>query len=106
MPLGYFIFCQPNYYQTNLFQEMGYDATCTIRGPRKAGAEKVLKTERQLKKEGRGAMDFAQANGVLMVHWMDKKMVAVASTAFSAKPTNKAQIHIWFTLVHKRLNHP
>ncbi len=67
-----------------------------MRGPRKAGAQLVLKTERQLKKEGRGSMDFVQSNGVLMVHWLDKKLVSVASTCYSAKPASKEQTSICF----------
>ncbi len=77
-----------NYYFFS--QELGYDSTCTLRGPRKAGAQLALKSERELKKEGRGAMDFVQSNGVLVVHWLDKKLVSVASTVFSAKPATKA----------------
>ena len=52
---------------------MGYDSTFTLRGNRKAGAEKALLEEAKLKELKRGGMDYVQANGVLIVSWFDSK---------------------------------
>jgi hypothetical protein len=65
---------------------MGFPSACTIRKNR---VDKCpLKDEKQLKKEGRGSMDYyTSAEGVLIVKWYDSKEVTVASNHYSAEPT-------------------
>lgn len=56
-------------------------ATGTIRKNRTKGCDKVLESEKDLKKRGRGSFDWRadQANGVLVVRWMDSGIVQLAS---------------------------
>ena len=79
-----------NYFASPLLavklKEKGHDSTFTLRGNRKAGADKCMMTEKELKAKGRGAVDYVQSNGVLVCHWYDKKLVSVASTEYSVKP--------------------
>ena len=62
-------------------RESGILAVGTIRGNRLHGAVSHLKTEKQLKKEGRGAHDWGTdvASGVTIVRWLDKSIIQVAS---------------------------
>ena len=61
-------------------------AACTLRSNR---IEKCpLKTEKELKKEGRGTMDLQQSEeGILIVKWFDNKEVTVGTNHYSAEPT-------------------
>lgn len=68
------------------YRDMGVLAACTIRKNRMDKCP--LKEEKELKKEGRGSMDFyTSAGGVLIVKWFDNKEVTVASNHYSAEPT-------------------
>jgi len=61
----------------------GLPAACTLRSNR---TEKCpLKTEKELKKEGRGAMDhkLSEDGDILIVKWFDNKDVLVAVTSCS-----------------------
>lgn len=81
---------------------MGIPATCTIRKNRMDKCP--LMEEKDLKKAGRGSMDFyTSTEGVLIVKWYDNKEVTVASNHYSAEPTvlvkryekkTKSYIHI------------
>jgi hypothetical protein len=49
-----------------------------------------LMTEKELKKLGRGAMDFKSSDdGILIVKWFDNKEVVVASNHYSALPVSQ-----------------
>ena len=66
--------------------QMGIPATCTLRKDRMDKCP--LKTENQLKAEGRGAMDFRLTDdGVLLLKWFDNKEVTVGSNHYSALPS-------------------
>lgn len=82
-----------NYFASPLLalrlKEKGIESTMTLRGNRKAGSEKHMSSEKDLKKKGRGSMDYVQSNGVLIVEWMDSKLVTVASTIHPANPVDK-----------------
>ena len=70
--------------------QMGIPATCTLRKDRMDKCP--LKTENQLKAEGRGAMDFRLTDdGVLLLKWFDNKEVTVGSNHYSALPTNQVK---------------
>lgn len=68
-------------------KDMGLPAACTVRSNR---VEKCpFKTERELKKEGRGSMDYHLSDdGVLLVKWFDNKEVTVGTNHYSANPTS------------------
>ena len=89
MPQGSHIYFD-NYFASPLLayklKERGHDATCTLRGNRKAGAEKFLMTEKVMKKKGRGSVDFVSSNGVIVTQWYDRKLVTVASTKYATVP--------------------
>jgi hypothetical protein len=66
----------------------GLPAACTLRSNR---TEKCpLKTEKELKKEGRGAMDhkLSEDGDILIVKWFDNKDVLVGSNSYSVNPTS------------------
>jgi hypothetical protein len=67
---------------------LGIPAACTVR---KDCADRCpLKSEKELKSEGRGAMDFrVSSEGVLVLKWFDNKEVTVASNHCSANPTTE-----------------
>lgn len=73
-------------------KQLQIPAACTMRAYR---TEKCpLKQERELKKEGRGSMDFcrsADPEGVLLVKWYDNKDVIVASNSYSVAPITKVR---------------
>jgi hypothetical protein len=67
---------------------MGIPAACTLRSNRMENCP--LMTEKELKKLGRGAMDFKSSeDGVLIVKWFDNKEVVVASNHYSALPVSQ-----------------
>jgi hypothetical protein len=70
----------------------GLPAGCTVRSNR---TEKCpFKTEKQLRKEGRGSMDFhVSEEGILLVKWYDSKEVIVGTNHYSAEPTS--QVRRW-----------
>ena len=71
---------------------MGIPAACTLRSNRMLKCP--LKSEKELKKEGRGAMDYQLSDsGVLVVRWYDNKEVNVATNAYSAEPSS--QVRRW-----------
>lgn len=61
-------------------KEIGTLASGTIRGNRLAGC--VIKTENQMKKEGRGSYDewVSQNDDVVLARWQDNGIVNMAST--------------------------
>ena len=50
-------------------------AACTLRSNRTEKADQVLKTEKELKKEGRGSMDSVVSDGIIVTKWFDNKEV-------------------------------
>lgn len=64
---------------------MNIPATCTVRSNRLEHCP--LKTEKELRKEGRGAMDYKLSDdGILIVKWYDNKEVTVASNSYGVQP--------------------
>lgn len=65
---------------------MGLPAACTVRSNR---MEKCpLMSEKELKKLGRGAMDYRLSDdGILIAKWYDNKEVTVATNCYSVEPT-------------------
>ena len=76
----------------NFYREMGVPAACTVRSNR---MEKCpLKTEKELRKEGRGSMDFQQSEeGIIVVKWFDNKEVTIASNSYGVEPVT--QVRRW-----------
>ena len=74
-------------------KERGLHSTCTLRGGRKGGAEKDMKSEVELRSLGRGSYDFRKSSdGVLIVQWYDNKLVTVGSTYNSCEPVSPVRI--------------
>ena len=70
-------------------KEKGLHSTCTLRGGRKGGAEKDMKSEAELRSRGRGCYDFRKfPDGVLIVQWYDYKLVTVGYTYNSCEPVS------------------
>ena len=63
-------------------QDQGISCVSTIRADRLMGANKVSKTEKELKKFGRGAMDWrVDANsGITVIRWYDNGVIQLASS--------------------------
>ena len=60
-------------------------AACTLRSNRLEHCP--LKSERELRKEGRGAVDFQlSTDGILVVKWYDNKEVTIGSNFYSVEP--------------------
>jgi len=69
---------------------MGIPAACTLRKDRMDRCP--LKEEKELKKEGRGAMDYKLTDaGILLLKWFDSKEVNIGSNHYSANPTKLVQ---------------
>jgi hypothetical protein len=66
-------------------KELQLPAACTIRANR---VEKCpLKNEKELKKEGRGAVDYyLSEDGIFLLRWFDNKEVTVGSNHYGAEP--------------------
>jgi hypothetical protein len=71
---------------------MNIPAACTVRSNR---MEKCpLKAEKELRKEGRGSMDFFKSDsGILLVKWFDNKEVTIASNCYGVEPVS--QVRRW-----------
>jgi hypothetical protein len=66
-------------------RDLGIPAACTVRKDRMDKCP--LKSEKELKAEGRGSMDFRlSSEGILVLKWFDNKEVTVASNHYSAEP--------------------
>ena len=64
---------------------MGFPAACTLRSNRLEHCP--LKSERELRQEGRGAVDYRlSADGILVIKWFDNKEVTMGSNFFSVEP--------------------
>lgn len=72
-----------------LKKEMNLIATGTIRSNRLDGC--VLKSDKELKKAGRGTYDAKSRNGVQITKWMDSKCVHVVSSHAGVEPVGLAQ---------------
>ena len=71
-------------------KEKGLPATCTLRSNRIEHCP--LKSEKELKKEGRGSMDHkVSEEGILVARWYDNKPVMVGSNHYSVQPYNKVK---------------
>ena len=73
----------------------------TLRGNRKAGADRYMLTEKEMKKKGRGTFDYVSANGVQVCQWYDNKLVTVASTEFSVHPTDNCPTSSLISAAHR-----
>ena len=84
-----------NYFASPLLayklKQRGQDATCTLRGNRKSGADKFLMSEQEMRKKGRGTVDSVCCNGILVTQWYDRKLVIVASTKYSTFPKDNVE---------------
>ena len=70
--------------------DMEIPAACTLQKHRMDNVP--LKAEKDLKMEGRGAMDFKLTEeGILLLRWFDNKEVNIGSNHYSANPTKQAQ---------------
>ncbi len=71
-------------------KEMGIPAACTLRTNRMANCP--LKTEKVLRKEGRGSVDFkVSEEGIILARWYDIKEVTAASNHYSVQPTSEVR---------------
>lgn len=84
-----------------VLKERGMPAVCTLRSDR---VEKCpFKSEKELKKEGRGAMDsFVSEEGIMLVKWFDSKEVFVGSNHYSAQPPST--VRRWDKVQKKYVN--
>ena len=79
-------------------------ATSTMRRNR---TEKCpLLSEKQLKKMGRGSMDFKSKSGVIICEWYDNRLVTVGSNVFGVHPTKKVRRYDRKEKTHKELECP
>ncbi|KAF6215871.1 hypothetical protein GE061_000206 [Apolygus lucorum] len=69
-------------------KEYGILSLGTLRENRSAGAASILKSEKKLKKEGRGAHDEVSDSirNVSVTRWIDNKSVLLSSTYTSSEP--------------------
>ena len=77
----------------NKLKQWGMCAVGTIRQDRLRGCSDVLKSERELRKEGRGSFCGAVDlnTGITVVRWYDKKLVQLASNYAYTHPTDVVQ---------------
>ena len=87
-----------NFYMTfdlmkQLRSEMSIQCTGTMRNNRLHGAHSILQTEKDMKKEGRGAVDqVVDCNsGITVVRWCDKRCVTMASTWLHKDPIDSCR---------------
>jgi hypothetical protein len=80
-------------------KKLGLPAACTIRANR---TEKCpLKTEKELRKEGRGAMDHkVSEEGILIAKWFDNKEVIVGSNHYSVNPASQVEFFHQYDLFY------
>uniref|UniRef100_A0A3B4XHS3 PiggyBac transposable element-derived protein domain-containing protein n=1 Tax=Seriola lalandi dorsalis TaxID=1841481 RepID=A0A3B4XHS3_SERLL len=64
----------------------------TCRKNRLHGAQEKLKTEKQLKKEGRGSVSVVtSAQNITVTRWMDSSVIHMASSCTGVSPTDEAE---------------
>lgn len=79
-----------NEYNELYFREKGCPAACTVRSNRTEKAP--LKTEKELKRGGRGSMDsVVSSDGILITKWYNNKEVIVASNCFPVVPVTEVR---------------
>jgi hypothetical protein len=85
-------------------KKLGMPAACTLRANR---VEKCpLKSEKELRKEGRGAMDHkVSEEGIVVAKWFDNREVMVGSNHYSVKPTSQVKrwdkakkVYVWLPI--------
>jgi hypothetical protein len=85
-------------------KKLGLPAACTLRANR---VEKCpLKSEKELRKEGRGAMDHkVSEEGIVVAKWFDNREVMVGSNHYSVKPTSQVKrwdkakkVYVWLPI--------
>ena len=70
-------------------KEKGLHSTCTLRGGRKVGAVKDMKSEAELRSLGGNNYDFRKSpDGVLIMQGYDNKLVIVGSPYNSCEPVS------------------
>lgn len=89
-PAGSHIFCDNYFMSPALIKYLGEKqkgCTGTIRKPRRAGCQ--MKTDNEMRREGRGAMDYRtdRDSNVCMCQWMDNRIVTLASNRCGVRPT-------------------
>uniref|UniRef100_A0A3B4VGZ0 PiggyBac transposable element-derived protein domain-containing protein n=1 Tax=Seriola dumerili TaxID=41447 RepID=A0A3B4VGZ0_SERDU len=85
-------------------KHQGIFGTGTCRKNRLHGAQEKLKTEKQLKKEGRGSVSVVtSAQNITVTRWMDSSVIHVASSCTDVSPTDEAKR--WSKKEKKMLKH-
>ncbi|XP_027899099.1 piggyBac transposable element-derived protein 2-like [Xiphophorus couchianus] len=73
-------------------KDLGIYGTGTCRTNRLKGASQKLKSEKQLKKEGRGACSVVSTNSnITVTRWLDSSVIHMASTCAGQSPEDTAQ---------------
>ncbi|KAM3606703.1 uncharacterized protein V6R79_021728 [Siganus canaliculatus] len=73
-------------------KHQGIFGTGTCRKNRLHGAQEKLKTEKQLKKEGRGSVSVVtSAQNITITRWMDSSIIHMASSFSGMSPTDEAE---------------
>lgn len=68
-------------------KDLGIPAACTLRKDRINNCP--LKGEKELRREGRGTMDYrTSSEGILVLKWFDNKEVCIGSNHYSANPVS------------------
>ncbi|KAJ4930745.1 hypothetical protein JOQ06_025053 [Pogonophryne albipinna] len=86
-----------------VLKSQGICGTGTCRRNRLHGAQLILKSEKQLKKEGRGACSVVtNAQNLSITRWLDSSVIHMASTCTGQSPSDVAQR--WSKKEKKMLN--
>lgn len=73
-------------------KHQGIFGTGTCRKNRLHGAQEKLKTEKQLKKEGRGSVSVVTSRqNITITSWMDSSVIHMASSCTGVSPTDEAE---------------
>jgi hypothetical protein len=75
-----------SYQLLNDLRKIHFKATGTIRTNRTNGAAKLLETDKELSKRGRGAFDYRCDGNVFVTKWHDNSIVHLASNCFTHEP--------------------
>lgn len=96
-PVDHYIFMDNFFTSHSLLAElrtMQFKATGTMRQNRTGGAAKLLDSDKDLKKKGRGTFDYRSDGNVYIAKWQDNSSVTIGSNHFTHEPlqTTKRRI--------------
>lgn len=96
--------CFDNYFSSpsllHRLKDLSIPATCTVRKDRMDRCP--LKSEKDLRREGRGSVDFrTTTEGILVAKWFDNKEVHIASNHYSVHPMT--QVFRWDKKLNRRI---